>query len=435
MPKPLTTRQIARLTDGTHRVAPSLYLQVRGRSRLWTLRYSLHGKARSMSLGSVESLPLEAAMAAAAAARAKVRLENVDVLAERRALRTQQRAAIVEARAQEPQPIRKSGHTLGELLDVATPLEARAKNWKPHPTACARWIAPIKKHCGTLVNKDVSAITEAALVEVLTVPWVERHLQAMRALTRTITLMGHARRLGWIAANPLVLERIKEKLPAMPKRRAKHHPAMPLRDVPGFMQSLATDDDDIGDLFRFLVLVGTRCNEAAGMRWSEVDMANQTWTIPGGTPESRLKKWQHGDHRAPLSDSAMAILKTRQDASTDARDGLVFPAPDGKPYASSKLLARLAAKGYPQGVATVHGFRTCLRGFLAEHVAGEYWVKELCLTHETRNDTQTSYDRGDALHERRGMMQAWSEYLAGRVTLDTTAAVVLPLRNALAIAA
>lgn len=85
----------------------------------------------------------------------------------------------------------------------------------------------------------------------------------------------------------------------------------------------------------------------------------------------------------------------------------------------------------------MHGFRSNLRGFLAEHTDADYSVAELCLSHDERSATQRSYDRGDYLHERRGLMQAWSEYCAGRVSLDaaSTSAVVLPLRNALAVAA
>jgi len=432
MPKNLTERQCRHLPEGVHRAAPSLYVSVRGGSRLWLVRYTLQGKARTMSLGSVHDLPLEAAIAAASTARAKVRLDGVDVVAERRATRAEQAAERIAARALEPAPMKKVGHTFGELLDVAVQAEARAKNWKPHPTACARWLAPIKRYCAPLISKDVTQITEAALVEVLAVPWVESHLSATRALLRTITVMGHARRLGWIAGDhALVVARIQERLPAMPKGKSRHHPALPLRAVPGFVTSLAADDEVMSDLFRFLILSGVRCAEAAGARWSEIDLAERLWTIPGGTSSSRLKRWQSGDFRVPIGDGMAAILGARQNAHTDD-EGLVFPAPKNRPFDANQLMALLIKKGYPRGTATVHGFRSALRGFLAEHCEGEYAAKEMCLHHETRTDTAQAYDRGDFLRERRGMMAAWDMYCAGKVSIAASAAVVLPLRHAVA---
>lgn len=432
--KTLNQSQCRRLPDGLHRAAPSLYVSVRGGSRLWLCRYSLAGKARTMSLGSIDLMPLEDAAAAALAIRADVRLRGVDVLAQRQAQRTEQKAAIVAAQAAEPKPIKRSGKTLGDLLDVATPLEARAKGWKHGPTACVQWLAPVKRYLAPLIQRDVVQITEAALVEVLAECWVTNHLQASRALSRTVTLMGHAARLGWINENPLTLKRIQQKLPPMPKHKSQHHAALTLRAVPGLMKSLAEDGEVISDLFRFLVLSGTRCNEAAGARWSEFDLTERVWTIPGGTPASRLKRWQHGDHRVPISDGMLAILKARQNARTDASNGLVFPAPDAQPFTSQQLLALLIKQGHPRGTATVHGFRSILRGFLSDHVTGERVAKELCLHHEIRNATELSYDRGDFLRERAGMLAAWDGFCHGRVTLDaaTTSAIVLPLRHAIA---
>ncbi|MBP0640178.1 integrase family protein [Cupriavidus sp. AcVe19-6a] len=360
MPKTLTERQCRRLPEGVHRAAPSLYLSVRGGSRLWVVRYCLAGKARSMSLGSMDNLPLEAAIAAAAAARADVRLRGVDVLAERRATRAEQQAALAQVRALEPAPVRKAGHTFGELLDVAVQAEARAKGWKHGAQACTQWLAPVKRYCAPLISKDVTQITEAALVEALAEPWVTSHLQATRALQRTITMMGHARRMGWIAENPLALKRLQERLPAMPKHKSRHHAALSLRAVPGFVATLVADGTPLADLLQFLILSGTRANEAASMRWSELDLADRVWSIPA----ERMKAKRA--HRVPLTDTMLEMLKARQQARTGDSD-LVFPGKGGKPFTNQQVLAHLIAMGHARGTVTVHGFRSCLRQFLAEH--------------------------------------------------------------------
>lgn len=313
MPKTLTSRQLDRKPDGIHRAAPNLYLQIRGGSRVWFFRHRLAGKPRYMSLGSLEFVTMDEAMAAAATARVQVRLQGVDVLAERRIQRAEQRTAIIEAQAQESKPARKSGHTFGELLDVAADAEAKAKAWKPGPTVKVRWISPITRYCTALVSKDVTAITEAMVVDCLKPHWETNNTMATRTLGRVIYVMGHARRLGWIEGdNPIVLERAKEKLPRVGKAIVRHHPVMPIARVPGFMVKLAEDDSDLAQLFRVLVLTGVRANEAAGMSWSEIDLHERVWTIPGGSPKSRLNRWQHGDHRVPLADGVVAILEARQ---------------------------------------------------------------------------------------------------------------------------
>lgn len=431
MPKPLTARQISRLPEGTHRVAPSLYLQVRGGSRLWTFRFSLAGKARYLSLGSVEFMTLDEAVAAAAAARVKVRRDGMDVVAERRVHRVEETTKLTEVRALEPVPIRKSGYTFGDALDEA--VDAEAKAWKPDPKGKARWTSPVRRYCECLIAKDVAQITEQMVVDALAPHWEINNTMALRTLGRVICVMGHARRLGWLKGdNPVVLERTKEKLPRVAKARTQHHPAIPLPAVPGFVRELEKHGTDtMPQLFRFLLLSGVRCNEAAGARWSEIDMATRTWTIPGGTVHSRLKRWQHGDHRVPITDSMAAILEARQQVRTDDGDGLVFADDKGQAFDANQLTTLLRKHGFAKGVASVHGMRAALRSFLAAHVDGERVAKELCLHHEIRNDTEQAYDRTDFLETRRGMLAAWDAYVAGRVTLTTATITALPLRNAL----
>ncbi|MFJ4293280.1 hypothetical protein ACIP1U_26395 [Cupriavidus sp. NPDC089707] len=73
----------------------------------------------------------------------------------------------------------------------------------------------------------------------------------------------------------------------------------------------------------------------------------------------------------------------------------MFPGKGGKPFTNQQVLAHLIAMSHARGTVTVHGFRSCLRQFLAEHIKAEYMVAELCLAHDERSATQRSYDRGD----------------------------------------
>jgi integrase len=55
---------------------------------------------------------------------------------------------------------------------------------------------------------------------------------------------------------------------------------------------------------RFTVLTAVRTSEALGSTWAEFDIEGRTWTVPA----SRMKTGH--EHRVPLSDAAIALLKS-----------------------------------------------------------------------------------------------------------------------------
>ena len=59
-----------------------------------------------------------------------------------------------------------------------------------------------------------------------------------------------------------------------------------------------------GPLARLLVLTGARLREVAEMRWSEIDPAAKTWTIPKDRAKNGVA------HEVPLSDAALQILES-----------------------------------------------------------------------------------------------------------------------------
>jgi integrase len=58
-----------------------------------------------------------------------------------------------------------------------------------------------------------------------------------------------------------------------------------------------------GPFVHLLILTGQRRDEVAGMRWSELDMATATWTIP------RERAKNDKAHVVPLSPEAVALIK------------------------------------------------------------------------------------------------------------------------------
>ena len=53
----------------------------------------------------------------------------------------------------------------------------------------------------------------------------------------------------------------------------------------------------------FTILTAARSGEVLGARWDEIDLQRKVWTVPA----ERMKAGK--EHRVPLSDRALAILK------------------------------------------------------------------------------------------------------------------------------
>jgi integrase len=62
--------------------------------------------------------------------------------------------------------------------------------------------------------------------------------------------------------------------------------------------------------------------------------------------------------------------------------------------------------------ATVHGFRSTFRTWVAEQT--DHWpdIAEAALSHAVGSKVERAYQRRDLLEKRRELMEAWAEYCA-----------------------
>ena len=97
----------------------------------------------------------------------------------------------------------------------------------------------------------------------------------------------------------------------------KHHAALPYDEIASFIAALREQSGIGVRPLEFLILTAARTSEVTGARWSEIDLRNKLWVIPG----ERMKAGR--EHRQPLGERALAIL---QDLPVDAADGFVFAA-------------------------------------------------------------------------------------------------------------
>lgn len=89
--------------------------------------------------------------------------------------------------------------------------------------------------------------------------------------------------------------------------------------MPEFLAHLHRQQGMATLALQFVIFTVGRSNEVLGARWREIDESARVWNIPA----ERMKAARA--HRVPLSDPALAILKTVQPLAV-MRDGQ--PEPD-----------------------------------------------------------------------------------------------------------
>lgn len=164
---------------------------------------------------------------------------------------------------------------------------------------------------------------------------------------------------------------------------------------------------------KLLIATGCRRSEVAGMRWSEVDLANRLWSIPSSRRKGAIP------HVVALNDLAMEVLGSLPRFTSD----WVFPArvradsrSSGHFRAYSKLKARLDALSGIEG-ATLHDIRRTVATKL-QSLGIKSEVIEAVLGHK-RQGIQKVYQRHDYLPEKKAALDLWARHL--QHLLDPTA--------------
>ncbi len=384
MPKPIATAQQAlRLSrqEGLHRLAPCLYLRVRGRSAIWTVRVTLKGATNEWSLGPYQELDLADAIARAAELRAKAKRGEM----------------VRPSRIHSPAP---TVPTFSEFAEQQW--EANRHAWK-NPKHAAQWINTLRTYAYPVMGKvPLSEINTAMVLDVLKPIWVVKHETATRVRQRIENVLSAARAYGYREGENPALWRghLELLLPAISKRkRVRHHPAMPWRDLPQFMARLRGNGSLSSLALELLILTACRTREVIEAQWHEFDLEQRVWTIPA----ARMKS--HRPHRVPLSDQAVELIERIPRLEGV---GYVFPGRrEGRPLSNMALLELM--RGMNPGL-TVHGFRSTFRDWVSEATDFTPELAEMALAHVIQNATEAAYRRGDMLERRRRLMQAWADF-------------------------
>src|ERR1700733_1975747 len=388
---------VARLIEpGTYPDGDGLYLVVAGpMSRNWSYRYWINGKERWHGLGSFKDISLRDARVKRDAARQQVRA-GVDIVQAKRSAREE--AKIVETRATEP--------TFEECAESY--IKANEANWSVKHAA--QWPSSLKQYAyPTIGHLRIAEILPSHIFELLRPIWIEKRETSNRVRGRIETIIAKNVDINDNEfRNPAELtKQLREKLPKRPKRKTRHHPALPYADMPRFMTELTAAEGIAAKALRFLIFTVCRTNEVLGARWAEVDRPSTSWQIPG----ERMKMDE--DHSVPLSEPALAILDEMREGS---QGDLIFPSTGDEPFSDMAMLAVLDRLGF--GHVTVHGFRATFATWAEECTDYPDGVREAALAHKYKSETTAAYQRGAKLEKRRALMKDWAVFCAGESRQD-----------------
>lgn len=172
-----------------------------------------------------------------------------------------------------------------------------------------------------------------------------------------------------------------------------NHAAMPYADVPAFMTRLDEAPGGAARALAFTMLTASRTGEVLGMTFDEVDFDKAVWTVPA----SRMKTGEL--HEVPLSDQAVAILRAHEALRGPNPNPFVFPGRPMRPL--SNMALAMVMPRMKVADATVHGFRSSARTWIAEVAKVEFEVAEACLSRRVGSAVSRAYNRTKMTERRR----------------------------------
>jgi integrase len=404
--KPLTAKRMQALKgEGRYHDADvrGLYLQISDRgARSWLLRYALNGQPeRSMGLGSASEFSLKAARERAREARRLI-ADGIDPLTQRQAERAAQAAAAQKA--------------LTFAQAAETYFNQHQQKWSNREHRI-EFLNSLQRYAFEKIGKmDVAMIATADVLRVLDPFWQKTPTTADRVRNRIENIIDWSVVRGHRppGTNPAAWKGHLDQVLAAPRDlvKVKHHAALAYSEVPAFMATLRADATIPARALEFLILTAARSGEVLGARWSEIDLDGAVWVVPPERMKARI------EHRVPLSDSAVALLRS---LPTERDNPHVFI---GRPLRGlgkdtfKYLLQRLGS-----GITT-HGFRASFKTWASAETAFPREIIERSLAHTIGSKVEQSYERGDALQKRRALMTAWARYCSTPARAQASADVV-----------
>lgn len=353
-------------------------------SKYFQLRYTLHGKEKTLQLGTYPDMSLSHAREAAKNARNLV-ADGIDPVQQKR-------------RESESQ-----------ALEAETTFRSVAIEWleskgKLSDSYRAKIIATFEGNVYPRIGElPVNEITSPLLLSTL------RKMEARGALE----LMGKCR--AWIRQvfdYAKATGKLKTDNPAsclvdvLKKPEGQGYPTFNNRNDAGLFIRRLTDYHGRPETklaIWLLLLTSKRPSEIRAAQWSEFDLDKAEWTIP----KERMKTRQ--PHVVTLSLQAVLALKELNQLT--GYQALLFPGNDPTKPVSEMTLTKAFKLLWPEYRIVPHGCRHFFSTLANEHGHFRHDVIESALAHKDKDAIRATYNRATYIKERRILSQWWSDEL------------------------
>ena len=279
-------------------------------------------------------------------------------------------------------------------------IELHRDGWKAGSPLPEQWESTFRLHAAPLLHMPVDRITSADVLGCLAPIWTSKPAAARKARNRISAVFRWCIGRNHRADNPV--DRAVVALPRANGNAPRHYQALPHREVAAALAAIRRVryiHPSAVLCVEMVALTAVRAGEARGARWDEIGIEAARWTIPA----SRMKAAR--EFCVPLSTGALGVLERARALSPES--SLVFPSRTGGPLprnAPGRVVRRAGV------AATVHGFRSSARSWMAESgVPAE--VAEACLAHVPKSRVVQAYQRSDLLERRAEVLQTWSRYI------------------------
>ena len=383
-------KKITKLYDGN-----GLFLWVYEDGRkYWRLRYRIHGKEKSISLGVYPDISLSEAREKAKLERKKVD-DHIDPSIDRKV--TKQRAKQAAENS----------------------FEAVACEW--YAKQLHTWVHSHAKDVKRRLEGNVfpyigmHPISKIEAPELLNMIRIIENRGSYDLAHRVLQVCGQVFRYG-VVTGRCSRDPAADLKGALTPHKKKNQAAVKPEELPELLRAIATYETTGNRqtqlALQLLTLTFVRTNELIGALWTEFDLDNALWIVPA----ERMK--MRSEHVVPLTSRALEIINELKTIAGNSRYLLPGRNPN-KPISNNTLLFALYRLGY-KGKMTGHGFRAVASTILNESGFNPDAI-ERQLAHCERNEIRGAYNRAQYMPERIKMLQWWDDYVQG---LENGASVV-----------
>lgn len=378
------------LKDCRYPDGEGLYLLATAKGgKLWRYNYSMNGKKYVLPLGKYPALSLKDARDAHKEARNKI-AKGINPVEEKRANKKAEKLKDKSSFKEVSEEFLKKQE--GNLAPTTL---------KKHHRALERDFYPF------IGNKPIYEIERGDLVK------IAKKIQDRGALETAHRLLNLC---GQIWRYALQLDKVPHNIVAdisksdvlKPFEHKQHRTITDPKRIGELMRAL---DEYHGEYttrgaLKFLAHTFVRPANVRFAEWGEIDYVNKMWVIPAEKMKTKV------EHRLPLSNQAIAILKEIEPYTIDAK--YIFHSPIGRNKPLSDVALSKALKRIEFGSEIVpHGFRAMFSTTAYESGKFRGEVIETLLSHKDPNEVRRAYNRANYEDEKREVVEWWSEFLEG----------------------